>query len=103
MRVQTIQATQTVCPQTLINTECCTRIHETSPPFTCSANRGVAEHPNGVERQGHEGDHLVPKQPQDAAREDGQGDAGHRAHGQGHSHEELGRPLGGNAIENFLS
>ena len=57
---------------------------------TCISYHGVAEHPDGVERQGHEGDHLVPEDPQDPAREDGEGDAGHRAQGQRDPHEELG-------------
>ena len=60
--------------------------------FTCNPNHGVAEHPNGVERQGHEGHHLVPEDPQDLAGEDGQGDASHGAQRQRHPHEELGRP-----------
>ena len=60
--------------------------------LTSNSNHGVAEHPDGIERQGHEGDHLVPKESQDLAGEDGEGDAGHRAQGQRDPHEELGRP-----------
>ena len=57
--------------------------------LTCMSNQGVAEHANRVEGEGDEGDHLVPEEPQDLAGEDGEGDSGHGAHGQGEAHEEL--------------
>ena len=58
--------------------------------LACMSDQGVAEHANRVEREGDEGDHLVPEEPQDLAGEDGEGDSGHGAHGQGEAHEELG-------------